>query len=169
MEFKIERNIYLKSVDFITDQATIIRDYYNRNQPDRFRYYSLLNIASIAEGNGSFLLEAPTIVVSLAKVDIKDSYEKPLFTLFHEYGHWLQMRLWIKDNCDELQEHEALHRYNQHISSNNFDSLGFERTAWHYGLKGLKIYSGFLNGLKHFLKECEHIFNEKKIIQSYMK
>ena len=160
---KVNRDMFQEALSFIHEQM---------GNPYEVR--------TLEPKSGYFILRPFTIVVSLpeSKPNEDTDYEDSLCTLFHEFGHWLQMIKWYESNKTDragktVEDRICCYQVNQHRKERSGDwskdnLVQFETEAWSLGLKGIEGYEGigvFLEKQKVSSKDMilEKYPNEVKI------
>ncbi len=120
-------------------------------------------IYPLPSGYGHTSFRAPAIYVSLPSEPSAD-HIKSVCALFHEFGHWLDMELWLENNGQGGDSRLCAIKYNDHLQKIGVLQtpgraviknavLQNERDARKYGLEGLEVSGHVHRGLKAFDEE----------------
>lgn len=119
-----------------------------------------LIITPLPIGCGYTNFRSPAIYVAIPSSDSEDHTDS-VCALFHEYGHWLDMRLWLTANNIKGDARDSAMKYNEYLEEigacekpgrrlDKVVMLKNERDAWNYGKNGVTIGSRLHKGLKDF-------------------
>lgn len=157
---KIDRKFYFKAHNFVADQLD-----------------PTSNVFCLPVSYGHTNFRAPGMYVSVPLNEI-DDHTASVFALFHEFGHWLEMKIWISENRkdpsgDARLDAIAFNDYQYEIgvlqSPGKLEVkeavLESERKARKYGREGLLIDGDYYHGMSVF--DAQYSEPKGKLIEGY--